>query len=453
VRKDLIQKYNVPGPRYTSYPTVPYWNTETINNVEWQDMVIRSFEESNELGLSIYIHLPFCEQLCTFCACIKHITKRHELEDPYLKSLLKEWSIYLELLPSTPNIKEVHLGGGTPTFFHPVNLRRLLEGIFDTANLLPSFELSFEGHPNNTSLEHLSTLYDLGSRRVSFGVQDYDVTVQHAINRIQPFEAVKQVHEWATQLGYASISHDLVFGLPHQNAAKVKSTIEKTNALRPDRIAYYSYAHVPWIKNVGQRGFSEQDLPSGKEKRELYEIGKRMFEENGYLEIGMDHFALPHDSLSKAMLEGFLHRNFMGYTAQHTQLMIGLGMSSISDSWYAFSQNVKKLGDYQSLIDQGRLPQLRGHRLSTSDLIVRKHILNLMCQFETFWDQSGQDFAELGDCLQDLEEMEKDGLVHLLPNGLKITQAGRPFVRNVCMAFDLHLRRHKPETRIFSLTV
>ena len=449
----LINKYNIPGPRYTSYPTVPFWDEAAFTADLWQQLVIRSFNESNDAeGISIYIHLPFCEQLCTFCACHKRITKQHSVETPYLESVLKEWKLYLQLFGKKPKIKELHLGGGTPTFFSPENLRILLEGIFAHAEIAENPEFSFEGHPNNTTKAHLQTLYDLGFRRCSFGVQDYDPQVQKAINRIQPFENVEKVTNWAREIGYKSVSHDLVFGLPFHNWEKMEYTIRKTLQLKPDRLAFYSYAHVPWIKGVGQRGFDENDLPSGEEKRKLYENGKKLLEELGYIEVGMDHFALEHDDLYQSMISGEIHRNFMGYSSSKTQLMVGLGMSAISDSWYAFAQNEKTVEDYQKRVEEGIIPVFRGHILNEEDLLVRQHILNLMCRLETSWDES-TDFPELQNALETLKEMETDGLVEISENSIKITDQGRAFTRNVAMTFDLRMMRNKPETRIFSMTI
>ena len=265
---------------------------------DWKRTFIQAFEESNQAeGISIYIHLPFCENLCTFCGCHKRITKRHEVEEPYIDTLLREWDLYCALLPERPQIKELHLGGGTPTFFSPENLKKMMDGIFAKADRCESFEFSYEGHPNNTTEAHLKTLYDLGYHRNSFGVQDYDKKVQKTINRIQPFESVEKVTRLSREVGYRSVSHDLVFGLPHQTVESIKDTIEKTRQLKPDRIAFYSYAHVPWIKGVGQRGYDENDLPSAREKRVMYEEGKRLLGEIGYVEIGMDHFALKTDNL------------------------------------------------------------------------------------------------------------------------------------------------------------
>ena len=380
------------------------------------------------------------------------ITKQHSVEIPYLESVLKEWQLYLQLFKEKPKLKELHLGGGTPTFFSPENLRTLLEGIFSTVEIAEHQEFSFEGHPNNTTREHLQTLYDLGFRRASFGVQDYDLKVQKAINRIQPFEKVKEVTEIAREIGYTGISHDLVFGLPHQSWEAMEHTIRKTMELKPDRLAFYSYAHVPWVKGVGQRGFDENDLPSGEEKRRLYEDGKRLLENLGYIEVGMDHFSLEHDDLYQSLIQKKLHRNFMGYTSSKTQLMVGLGMSAISDSWYAFAQNVKTVEEYQKTVEEGVIPVVKGHILSDEDLTIRRHILNLMCQLETSFDLQNS-FPELENAFEMLKEMERDELVEIHDNQIKITDKGRAFTRNVAMVFDLRMMRNKPETRIFSMTI
>jgi len=450
----LIQKYNVPGPRYTSYPTVPYWDETTFSIESWKKSFIQSFSESNSSeGISLYIHLPFCESLCTFCGCHKRITKRHEVENPYIEAVLKEWNMYCDLFPEKPIIKEIHLGGGTPTFFSPENLEHLTNGIFKRAEKAKEHEFSFEGHPNNTSREHLQKLYDLGFRRVSFGVQDYSEKVQKAIHRIQPFHNVAKVTFWAKEIGYTSISHDLIFGLPFQSLENIIDTIEKTKALSPDRLAFYSYAHVPWIKGNGQRGFKDEDVPKDDEKRRLYEVGKQLLAKKGYHEIGMDHFAIKKDSMFSAFQEGKLHRNFMGYTSSKTQLMIGLGTSSISDSWYGFAQNEKTLEDYYARLENNEIPVSKGHILSDEDLIIRRHILNLMCQFTTSWDENHLYFNEIPEVLIQLQEMENDGLVILQHNAITVTEKGKPFVRNICMAFDLRLKRNIPQTQLFSMTV
>jgi oxygen-independent coproporphyrinogen-3 oxidase len=454
MKNSLIQKYNVPGPRYTSYPTVPYWNEADFAYQNWIDTLQKSFAESNSKeGISLYIHLPFCESLCTFCGCNKRITKNHSLEHPYIDAVVKEWSLYCKILGEKPIIKEIHLGGGTPTFFSPKNLEDLINGIFCYATKAKDYEFSFEGHPNNTTHEHLQKLYDLGFRRVSFGVQDYSQKVQKAIHREQPFHNVAKVTFWAREIGYTSIGHDIIFGLPFQEVEDVIDTIEKTKSLQPDRLAFYSYAHVPWIKGNGQRGFKDEDIPKDTEKRTLYQIGKELLQKNGYYEIGMDHFALKTDSLYEAYENGELHRNFMGYSSSKTQLMIGLGVSSISDSWYSFAQNEKKIEDYYQILEWDKLPTFRGHLLTDEDLIIRKHILNLMCEFETSWTDASTYFKEIPEVLIQLKEMEKDGLLQMDNNSMQVTESGKPYIRNICMAFDLHLKRKAPETALFSMTI
>jgi oxygen-independent coproporphyrinogen-3 oxidase len=451
--KNLIQKYNIPGPRYTSYPTVPFWDKQGIASEDWKNSVKKSFIESNDKeGISLYIHLPFCESLCTFCACHKKITTRHEVEQPYLETVLKEWNLYCDLLEKRPKIREIHLGGGTPTFFSSENLKKLINGIFKRADKFQVFDFSYEGHPNHTTKEQLQTLFDLGSRRNSFGIQDYDPKVQKAIHRVQSFEQVKRVNEWSREIGYESISHDLIFGLPFQTEESIRNTIKNTIALKPDRIAYYSYAHVPWIKGVGQRGFEDHDLPKDNEKRHLYELGKQLFFDNGYVEVGMDHFALPTDSLFKAMESKKLHRNFMGYTAGKTELMIGLGMSSISDSWYAFAQNEKDIDDYTIRVNKGELPIFRGHLLTETDLVIRKHILDLMCNLETTWNVGLNNNQKEG-IIERLQEIISDNLIDITDEKIIVKEEGRKFVRNICMAFDLRLVENKPDTRIFSMTI
>lgn len=455
MKESLIQKYNIPGPRYTSYPTVPFWNVEEFSKQKWIKTFKESFQESNSTeGISLYIHLPFCESLCTFCACHKHITKRHkDVEENYIQTVLKEWQLYVNLINESPIIKELHLGGGTPTFFSKENLEVLIQGIFKNAKKHQNAEFSFEGHPNNTSKAQLQALYNLGFRRVSFGVQDYNLKVQKAIHRIQPFKAVEQVTKWSREIGYTSVSHDLIFGLPHQTKDNVIHTINKTKELQPDRISFYSYAHVPWVKGVGQRGFNEGDLPKNDTKRELYEIGKKLFSDLGYEEIGMDHFALKTDSLYEATANNTLHRNFMGYTSNKTQLMIGLGMSAISDSWYGFAQNVKTVKEYQKIINQGEIPVFRGHILSKEDQVIRKHILNMMCLFNTSWKEDQMKIKNIEFHTSQLKELIKDGLVILHDESLEIPNEARPFVRNICMAFDKKLHQKKIEKQLFSMTI
>lgn len=386
----LVDKYNVPAPRYTSYPTVPYWDTNLPEVNEWIKSVQLSFKQTNKTdGISLYVHLPFCESLCTYCGCNTRITKNHQVEEPYIDAVLAEWTLYCTLLEERPLIKEIHLGGGTPTFFSHQNLEKLLTGLLSKAVIHQDAEFSFEAHPNNTTGEHLQTLYDLGFRRLSLGIQDFDRKVQFVINRMQSFEQVKLVTDQAREIGYTSINYDLIYGLPLQTQKGLEDTVNKVITLLPDRIAFYSYAHVPWVK-PGQRRYTEDHLPSVEAKQKLYETGRRMFTQVGYEEIGMDHFALKSDSLFQAVQSGKLHRNFMGYTHHYTRLMISLGVSSISDTWFAFAQNVKKVEDYMELVNNGVLPIFKGHVLTDEDLIIRKHILNLMCAGTTTWHDSSE---------------------------------------------------------------
>ncbi|PWJ40201.1 oxygen-independent coproporphyrinogen III oxidase [Sediminitomix flava] len=454
LEKELIRKYNIPGPRYTSYPTVPYWDKTPPTVEDWKSQVKSAFDASNSKdGISIYIHLPYCESLCTYCGCNTRITINHKVEEVYIRTLLKEWDLYKSLFNGEKvRIKEIHLGGGTPTFFSPKNLKWMIESILEGNEKTEDAEFSFEAHPQNTTKEHLETLYNIGFKRLSLGIQDFDPKVQEIVNRVQSFEEVKEVTDYARELGYTSINYDLIYGLPLQTIETVRNTIELVNELKPDRIAYYSYAHIPWVK-PGQRKFTEKDLPADEEKRALYELGKELFEKNGYVEIGMDHFALPSDTLAIATDQKKLHRNFMGYTHNYTQLMVGLGASSISDSWGAFIQNIKKVEDYKAAVDNGEFPFYRGHILNEEDLILRQHILNVMCHFETSWNEEELQSEVLDEVLPRLEEMLNDGLLEFKDKQIVVTPKGYPFVRNICMTFDGRMLRDKPTHQIFSQTV
>ena len=437
---DLLQKYNVASPRYTSYPTVPYWENTAHSLENWQNSLKNAFWTSGR-EVSIYVHLPYCESLCTYCGCTTRITTNHNVEEPYIDLIEKEWNLYLKTLPQKPILREVHLGGGTPTFFSPKNLTRLINIFKSSCDVPNDTEWGFEGHPNNTTKEHLQTLKELGFNRVSFGIQDFDENVQKIINRIQPYQKVVECVKNARELGFESINFDLVYGLPLQNIETIHDTLQKTLELRPSRLAFYGYAHVPWLKPSQKK--LEPFLPSADEKANLYAIGKKLLTEKGYVDIGMDHFALPTDSLLKASKNGSLHRNFMGYTTQSTSLSIGLGVSAISDTWTAFNQNEKNLNVYKEKIENNEFPFLRGHYLTKEDLVIRQHILYLMCRYETSWNE--EEFYQFGFGINFdlLETLKQDGLVEWKGNHLKITEKGKPFVRNVCMAFDVRLWNSK----------
>ncbi|SFT17988.1 oxygen-independent coproporphyrinogen III oxidase [Sphingobacterium wenxiniae] len=449
-KTELVAKYNVAAPRYTSYPTVPFWENEAFGTEEWKKRIYETFMQSAEEGISIYVHLPFCESLCTYCGCNTRITKNHAVETPYIERLLKEWEMYSVILGQHDiRIREIHFGGGTPTFFDPSNLQRLVMGLLEGATIVDDASFSFEAHPANTQKEHLQVLYDLGFKRLSLGIQDFDEHVQYLINRHQTVEDVERVMNEAREIGYTSINFDLIYGLPLQTQHTVRDTIEKSLAMSPDRISFYSYAHVPWIK-PGQRRFTEHDLPVGEEKLALYVLGKQMIEAEGYKDVGMDHFAKEDDELFVASKEGRLHRNFMGYADRYTPLLIGLGVSSISDAWTAFAQNVKTVEKYYELIDAGELPVVKGHLLTAEDVVLRRYILDMMCKGKV---TLLRDFQWNNVILERLQALESDGLVEIKDENILVTTIGKSFLRNICMAFDQRLQLSKEQEQLFSQAI
>jgi oxygen-independent coproporphyrinogen-3 oxidase len=450
----LIRKYNVPGPRYTSYPTVPYWE-RTPTEQEWLAALRHELDAHRDLpghGAAIYVHIPFCRSLCTYCGCNVRITRNRAIALPYLEAVLAEWKLYLEGLGRERlPVAEIHFGGGTPTFLNAQEIGFVVNGLLDHADVTPGAEFSVEADPRVTNEEQLRALSQLGFRRLSLGIQDFDPRVQDIVNRVQSEEQVRVLTEQARALGFTSINYDLIYGLPLQTLESIEQTLAAVRRLRPDRIAFYAYAHVPWIK-PSQRRFTEADLPTGDAKRALYERGRDILEAEGYREIGMDHFALESDSLWQASVKGELHRNFMGYTSRRVSPLIGLGVSSIGDAWTAFAQNEKAIEPYQERVRRGELPILRGHVLDAEDLALRSHILALMTQFHTEWQQ-GAAIDYLDAVPGKLKELQADDLVRLNAKGCEVTERGRAFIRNVCMAFDARLARRAPDTQLFSKTV
>lgn len=442
---EWIKRYGIAAPRYTSYPTVPYWDTQTWDASQWRAHVRERFGHTMGQGISLYVHLPFCETLCTYCGCNTSITKNHGVEAPYVDTVLAEWKLYRRLFPaaSVP-VSELHLGGGTPTFFAPEQLGRLVAGLMDGAHQVAGGAFSFEAHPANTTARHLQVLFDAGFRRLSLGIQDFNPEVQRLINRRQTEADVLRVMADARRIGYTSVNFDLIYGLPSQTPARLLSTVEKALVMKPDRISFYSYAHVPWMK-PGQRRYTEADLPKGRGKLLLYQLGKARITQAGYQEVGMDHFALPHDALCEAAKGGWLHRNFMGYTDRYTPLLIGLGVSSISDSWTAFAQNAKSLEAYRAMVDAGQLPVCKGHVLSGADLAVRQYILDMMCRGGTVLKVPGEQSSAI---LHRLAPLLDDGLVTWDGARVRVTSQGKAFLRTVCMAFDerLHEKQHAQPT-------
>lgn len=448
---NLIAKYNRPVPRYTSYPTVPYWQLEAPATVDWLRSVNQRLSESSEL--SLYIHLPFCERLCTYCGCNKRITKNHGVESPYVDAVLAEWRIYARSMHQRPRLKELHLGGGTPTFFAPKELARLIDGILEYVDVAPNHSFGFEAHPNSTSRHHLEVLAERGFNRISIGVQDFSQRILSIINRFQTEADVFRTVEEARAVGIDSVNFDIIYGLPTQRVGDVITTMGKIRQLRPERIAFYGYAHVPWV-SPGQRAYDESDLPQGEQKWQLYETGRQRLEDMGYHDIGLDHFALPEDELYLAHQKDTLHRNFMGYTTANTPLTIALGCSSIGDSWDTYVQNEKKVETYQKrVLEAGELPIVKGHSLSLQDQIVRRHILNLMCQGTTSWRQESLRCEALNRAIPHWDDMAADGILRRSPYRIEVTEKGKPLLRNICLPLDDHYWANQPHESTFSKAI
>ena len=441
---NLFAKYDIPAPRYTSYPTVPYWE-KAPETVQWIQHLNETLSNSDS-SWSLYIHVPYCESLCTFCGCNNIITKDHQREDPYVRLILQEWKTYIEKVPQLREkpLRHLHIGGGTPTFLSAKSLEAMIKPILDDVNLASNFEGSIEVDPRRTNAEQLKTLKALGFDRVSLGVQDFTHEVQRLVNRIQPFEITKNITDEARALGFRSVNFDLIYGLAKQTLETMKETVQKTIALRPDRIALYSFALVPWIKPA-QRLFKDEDLPTGKAKRDLYEMCRTELLNAGYIEVGMDHFALPSDSLSIAAKNNSLHRNFMGYTDQKTDVLLGLGVSSISETPHSFHQNEKVFATYQQQVEALQIPTHRGHVLTAEDQKRRQQILEFMTTGSVTLTPAQVDEAQVF-----LKEMINDNLVTIQNQTLRLTDAGKPFLRNACLFFDERLKSQKPLTQVFS---
>ncbi len=447
----LIAKYDQPVPRYTSYPTVPHWQNTAPTQAAWLNAVNQQMEGGAEV--SLYIHLPFCEKLCTYCGCNKRITINHNVEHPYIDAVLAEWRIYVHSLEKRPVLKELHLGGGTPTFFAPATLRRLMEGILKHADIADEHSFGFEAHPNSTTKEHLDTLAAFGFNRISIGVQDFNPNILKIINRDQEEKEVIRLVEQSRKAGYSSINFDIIYGLPNQQREDIVRTVGKIREMRPERIAFYGYAHVPWV-SPGQRAYDESHLPRGRAKWQLYETGRELLEKEGYKDIGLDHFSLPSDDLYLAYDNQELHRNFMGYTTANTPVTIALGCSSIGDSWNIYVQNEKKVENYQNiLLFENRLPIVKGHELSPDDQIIRRHILNLMCKGFTEWRAESQRCEALERAVGLWDEMAADGILDRSPYRVEVAAAGKPFLRNICLPLDDHYWQRKPEGSTFSQAI
>ena len=446
-----LSKYDKPVPRYTSYPTVPYWQSTPPAAETWVESLNARLAEDD--AISLYVHLPFCEQLCTYCGCHKRVTKNHAVEEPYIDAVLAELRLYLHSLERLPRLKELHLGGGSPTFFAADTLARLVDGILAELPVDADHSFAFEAHPASTTADHLQALAARGFRRLSIGVQDFNPEIMRLINRRQTEAEVTRTVCEAHLAGYTSVNFDLIYGLPGQRLCDIDYTVRKVRELAPDRIAFYGYAHVPW-HSPGQRAYSEADLPRGRDRWQLYRTGRRLLLDAGYYDIGLDHFALPQDDLTVAHRAGRLHRNFMGYTTANTPVTLGLGCSAIGDSWDTFVQNEKKVEAYQrAVLLEGRLPIVKGHTLSSTDRIIRRHILNLMCQGYTDWNDEGLRCSAIDRAVLYWNDMAIDGLVRRSPYRVEVTEAGGAYLRNICLPLDDHYWARNPTAATFSQAI
>lgn len=445
---DLFAKYDVPVPRYTSYPTVPEWHT-TPTTDEWTAS-LASAVDASDATLSLYVHLPFCESLCTFCGCNTVITRDHGRSEPYVDLVFRELDAYLANIPALASrpVCQMHLGGGTPTFLTPEQLAALVDGIFSKLTRTTSgFEGSVEADPRVTSPAHLETLRARGFTRLSLGVQDFNPETQRLVNRVQSEQLVDNLVTHARGGGYDSINFDLIYGLPGQTRASMQHTADQVLGLNPDRLAVYSFARVPWIKPQ-QRKFKDEQIPAGADKRELYEMIRGPLLEHGYVELGMDHFAKPDDGLARAAATGTMHRNFQGYTERRTTALLGLGVSAISETPDCYHQNEKVITVYERRVQQGDIPTLRGHRLSDDDRRRREKILSLMTTFRVALDAD-----DIDDARAFLASLVADGLVVIEDGELRIPLHGRPFLRNAATLFDAHLRKSQPTGPTYSRAV
>lgn len=448
---DLLSKYDVPGPRYTSYPTAPNWS-ESFEARDYKRALAAT--GADDEPISIYVHIPFCSQLCLYCGCSVIITKEKTKAERYVDDVLAEARLVRSRIGSNKTVAQHHWGGGTPTFLPADEISRLYTGLNELFPTSDNAEVSIEVDPRVTSHEQLTTLRKLGFNRISMGIQDFDLDVQEAIHRVQSLELTRELTEHAREVGFESVNFDLVYGLPQQTIEGFGQTLEQVSQLAPDRIACYSYAHVPWLKKA-QRALEKYGLPSGMQKLQLYALAVEAMLTGDYVSIGMDHFARRDDGLARAIGSGTLHRNFMGYTTRPVEDMVSLGLTSISEVDRTFSQNHKQLPEWREAIAAGRLPVHRGLRRSEEDDRRRSIILDLMCRMGfRFEEHGGRDhFDELyPDAVSGLAGMADDGLLVLGDDGVQVTETGRLFVRNASMLFDAYLKR-STEKPVFSRTV
>jgi oxygen-independent coproporphyrinogen-3 oxidase len=454
ITASLLDKYNQPGPRYTSYPTAPEWSDDFgVRETE------RAMSESrqSDAPLSLYFHLPFCESLCLYCGCNVIINKNHEVAAPYLERLKREIEMYAERIAPGRRVAQLHWGGGTPTYLSAAQIEELFDDISRHFKFAPDAEIGIEIEPRVTTPEQLRTLRRLGFNRLSMGVQDFNPLVQQTVRRIQPYESTRALFDQCRELGFASINLDLIYGLPHQTVATFAETVGKVITINPDRIALFSYAHVPWLKK--QQGSFARHLPLGFDKFRIFHTAIEKLTGAGYRYIGLDHFARPEDELCRAQDERTLHRNFQGYTTRGGCDLFGLGVSSISGFGEVYAQNQRELTKYYAAIDAGTLATMRGQRLGAEDKLRRAVINRLLCHCVLMKAEIEQEYGIGFDEffapeLAQLRALESDGLARVSEARIEVTAIGRIFIRNIAMVFDAYLRKSAAASGLlFSRTV
>jgi oxygen-independent coproporphyrinogen-3 oxidase len=454
ISEEFLNKYNRPGPRYTSYPTAPVWHGDF-----GPDDLETIFAQADAAGtpVSLYMHLPFCESLCLFCACTVVIQKDKSVAVPYLEILKREIEHVSRFVSRRRPVIQFHWGGGTPTYLTPAQMEDLFGCAQQRFTFAPGAEIGIEIDPRVTTRTHLETARRLGFNRLSMGIQDFHPEVQKTIHRIQPLEMTRETIETARALGFESVNVDLIYGLPHQTAERFAETVDQVLGLEPDRVAMFSYAHVPWLKK--QQGSFQKHLPEGMEKFRIFRAGLQRFLEAGYLYIGMDHFARPSDELALAQRNRTLHRNFQGYTTKAGADLYGMGVSAISGIGTAYAQNYRDLHNYESRVQARGIATMRGYHLTPDDVIRRAVISRLLCHTVVRKDEIEKEHGISFDDyfakeLERLEEFRADGLAQLSPEEVRVTWLGRIFIRNVAMVFDPYLEQQKLESRpLFSKTL
>jgi oxygen-independent coproporphyrinogen III oxidase len=440
---DLAAKYACQGPRYTSYPTAPQFRQDFPRDqfLKW----LHSDAEHRTAPLSLYVHLPFCRDICYYCACNKIVTREKHAARDYLRRLKIEIDLQSALMGAARPVTQMHWGGGTPTFLDNAEITELMHMLASHFRLLDKGyrEYSIEIDPRTIQQDTIALLKGLGFNRISLGIQDFDPLVQKAVNRIQPYQQIRPLVDCIRDHGFRSLSFDLIYGLPHQDHFTMEETLRKVIALRPDRIACYNYAHLP-ERFSSQRAIDRLSLPQPQEKLLLQQLISHCLQDAGYLHIGMDHYVLPGDELAIAQQEGRLQRNFQGYSLHLADDLLGLGASAISQMGDFYLQNERELQSYYALIDQGKHPATRGCKVSDEDKLRRYVIMSLICELRLDIGECnrrfGIDFAGKFDKeLQSMRTMEQDGLLHRDAEGIQVTARGRPFLRNICMLFDAYL--------------